>query len=228
MRYAAVLFDLDGTLVDSIPDINGMLSDLGYTTLSSQQISTFLGKGMDHLIDLALKEVNHGNASTVEDFALARTLFSKHYHLELEQSTSILFPGVLEGLDIFKAAGCRLAVVTNKPIEFVPALLQQMGIASYFEVVLGGNSCAEKKPHPLPFLHACELLGVTPAESLVIGDSGNDSIAARRANIDVLILPYGYNEGKNVQTLDCDGIVSSIVEAAQWAAAPKTTTKQRK
>lgn len=125
---------------------------------------------------------------------------------------------MIDGLEAFKAAGCRLAIVTNKPIEFVPALIEQMGIASYFEVIVGGNTCAEKKPHPLPFLYACEQLGIAPSDALVIGDSSNDSIAARRANIDVLIVPYGYNEGKSVQTLDCDGIVSSIVEAAQWAA----------
>ena len=81
----------------------------------------------------------------------------------------------------------------------------------------------KKKPHPMPFLYACEKLGVSPADALVIGDSGNDSIAARQAGIDVLLVPYGYNEGKDVQDLDCDGIVFSIVEAAQWAAQPNTT-----
>lgn len=95
-----------------------------------------------------------------------------------------------------------------------------MGIDAYFEVVVGGNTCSEKKPHPMPFLYACEQLGIAPNEALVIGDSSNDSIAARQAGIDVLIVPYGYNEGKSVQTLDCDGIVSSIAEAAQWAAQP--------
>lgn len=229
MRYRAVLFDLDGTLVDSIPDIatgiNGMLSAMGYPTLSTQRISTFLGKGMDHLIHLTLAEVNPEKKSTDDEFTTARTLFSKHYHAALEPSTSVLFPGVIEGLDAFKAANCLLAVVTNKPIEFVPALLKQMGIDSYFEVILGGNSCTEKKPHPMPFLHACDLLGVAPTDALVIGDSSNDSIAARRAGIDVLILPYGYNEGKNVQTLDCDGIVSSIVDAAQWAAKPNNNSQ---
>ena len=222
MRYSAILFDLDGTLVDSVPDIansiNAMLTDMGYATLSTERISTFLGKGMDHLIWLVLLEVNQGVDPSLDKYEQGRQLFAKHYHLYLENSVSTVFPGVIEGLELFKAAGCKLAIVTNKPSQFVPGLIQQMGLDSYFELLIGGDTCAEKKPHPMPFLHACEQLGVLPSQALVIGDSGNDSVAARRANIDVLIVPYGYNEGKDVQTLDCDGIVSSMVEAAQWAA----------
>ena len=222
MRYSAVLFDLDGTLVDSIPDIaggiNAMLLEMDLPQIPAQRLSTFLGKGMDHLIWLALAEFSKEDEPSPESYDLARTLFKKYYHEQLTHTVSTVFDGVIDGLEAFKAAGCRLAIVTNKPIEFVPALIEQMGIASYFEVVVGGNTCAEKKPHPLPFLYACEQLGIAPSDALVIGDSSNDSIAARRANIDVLIVPYGYNEGKSVQTLDCDGIVSSIAEAAQWAA----------
>lgn len=224
MRYSAVLFDLDGTLVDSIPDIaggvNAMLREMGFEELSPQRISNFLGKGMDHLIWLSLGVYYPDAPPSPEDYDRARALFSKHYHSQLETSVSTLFDGVIKGLDAFKAAGCRLAVVTNKPIEFTPTLLQQMGIDAYFEVVVGGNTCSEKKPHPMPFLYACEQLGIAPNEALVIGDSSNDSIAARQAGIDVLIVPYGYNEGKSVHNLDCDGIVSSIAEAAQWAAQP--------
>lgn len=224
MRYSAVLFDLDGTLVDSIPDIaggvNAMLREMGFEELSTQRISTFLGKGMDHLIWLSLSVYYPDASPSSDDYDQGRALFAKHYHSQLENSVSTLFDGVIEGLDAFKAAGCRLAVVTNKPIEFAPTLLKKMGIDAYFEVVVGGNTCPEKKPHPMPFLYACEQLGITPSQALVIGDSSNDSIAARQAGIDVLIVPYGYNEGKSVQTLDCDGIVSSIAEAAQWAAQP--------
>lgn len=225
MRYRAVLFDLDGTLVDSIPDIaqavNHMLEEMGHPTLSPQKISTFLGKGMDHLIWLALNELTDAPAPAPEDYQKGRELFAKHYDLQLQQPSSTLFDGVKEGLDAFQAAGCQLAIVTNKPIEFVPALIQHVGIDHYFTCLVGGNTCEEKKPHPMPFLYACEKLGVTPAEALVIGDSSNDSIAAREAGIDVLIVPYGYNEGQSVQKLDCDGIVSNISEAAQWAAQPK-------
>lgn len=228
MRYSAVLFDLDGTLVDSAPDlagsVNGMLQDLQLPKLSTEKISTFLGKGRDHLLKLSLNEATqkqNGNQTCNIAFEKAIDLFNKHYHHHLEDSISVLFDGVEDGLKIFQQAGCQLAVVTNKPIEFVPQLLEQVGIKDYFEILVGGDTCAQKKPHPMPFLYACEQLGVDPHHALVIGDSGNDSIAARQAGIDVLIVPYGYNEGKSVQTLDCDGIVSTIVEAAQWAAQPK-------
>lgn len=220
MRYAAILFDLDGTLVDSIPDIansiNVMLQQFDQPPLSTERISTFLGKGIDHLIQLSLQEVGKEQL-----FDAAKTSFTKHYLWQSANSVSTVFDGVVDGLEAFKAAGCQLAVVTNKPIEFVPLLLEQMGLASYFDLLVGGNTCAQKKPHPMPFLYACEQLGVAPHQALVIGDSGNDSLAARAAKIDVLIVPYGYNEGQDVQILDCDGIVSSIAAAYQWAAQPK-------
>lgn len=225
MRYSAVLFDLDGTLVDSVPDIahsiNHMLSDLGHPTLSAEHISLFLGKGMEHLIWQVLLEVNEGLTPSATDFEKAKTLFAKHYLWQSAHSVSTVFEGVRAGLEAFKTAGCKLAVVTNKPIEFVPLLLQQMDLAKYFELLVGGDTCEQKKPHPMPFLYACEQLRVLPSEALVIGDSSNDSIAARQAGIDVLIVPYGYNEGQSVQSLDCDGIVSNIAEAAHWAAQPK-------
>lgn len=225
MRYKAVLFDLDGTLVDSIPDIatstNAMLTDLGLQTLSEKRISTFVGRGTDHLIWLSLQHVTQLSTPAPELWQQAKHSFAQHYTAQTQASVARVFPGVLEGLQLFKEAGCQLALVTNKPFQYVPDLLQLMQLEPFFEVVIGGDTCAEKKPHPLPFLHACTLLGVDPSAALVIGDSSNDSVAARRAGIDVLIVPYGYNEGKNVQDLDCDGIVSTIVAAAHWAAQPK-------
>ncbi len=227
MRYKAVLFDLDGTLVDSIPDIangtNAMLADLGFTALSETLISTFVGQGTDHLIWLSLQHVTESNHTDPELLLRAKQSFAHHYSAQTKASVARVFPGVIDGLKLFQQAGCQLALVTNKPIQYVPDLLQLMQLDHFFEVVVGGDTCPEKKPHPLPFLHACSLLGVDPSAALVIGDSSNDSVAALAAGIDVLIVPYGYNEGKDVQDLDCDGIVSSIVAAAHWAAQPKMT-----
>lgn len=228
MRYKAVLFDLDGTLVDSIPDIaqgtNLMLHDLGFPSLSVDLISTFVGQGTHHLIDLCLKQVTEQSTIDPDLQQQARILFAQHYDHQTKNSISQVFPDVIAGIEKFQKAGCLLAVVTNKPMQFVPDLLRLMHLDHYFDLLVGGDTCAEKKPHPMPFLYACEKLGVLPAQALVIGDSGNDSVAARRAGIDVLLVPYGYNEGKDVQDLDCDGIVSSIVAAAQWAAQSNTTS----
>src|SRR5690606_29248617 len=131
-------------------------------------------------------------------------------------------PGVLEGLQAFKDAGYKLAIVTNKPTEFTLPLLERTGIAAFFDGVVCGDTCEQKKPHPMPFLHACSLLGVQPGQALAIGDSVNDALAARAAGIPVLAVPYGYNEGMNVRNLPVDDIVTSIAEAARWAANRKT------
>ncbi len=226
MRYKAILFDLDGTLVDSIPDIahstNSTLMALGLEPLSQDLISTFVGKGTDHLVALSLQHATASQASA-QLIERAQGIFAQHYQTRTQSSLARVFPGVIEGLRLFQKAGCQLALVTNKPIQYVPDLLQQMRLDAFFDLLVGGDSCAQKKPHPMPFLYACEQLKVDPSEALVIGDSSNDSLAAQQAGIDVLLVPYGYNEGKKVQDLNCDGIVCSIEAAAQWAASSNTT-----
>ena len=220
MQYKAVLLDLDGTLVNSIPDIaaatNHMLLALGRPEQSLELITSFVGKGTDVLVQRALR---HGQNEVELDEQLyqeARSLFAQYYEQSNGQQ-SALYEGVFEGLSAFKAMGCKLAVVTNKPIGFTHPLLKAVGLTPYFDLVVGGDTTPQKKPHPLPFLYACEQLGLEPADCLVVGDSGNDALAARAADMDVLVVPYGYNEGINVQTLDVDGIVSSIADAAKWA-----------
>lgn len=223
MRYSTVLFDLDGTLVDSIPDlthsINAMLLELGYTAVSEDTVRHWVGKGAEHLVAEALQHASSTPVGTPL-FNQALQLFLQQYHRQNENTVSRLFPQVAEGLELFKQSGYRLAIVTNKPLQFVPSLLQHMGIAHYFELLVGGDTCAHKKPHPMPYLYACEQLGIQPHEALIIGDSSNDSLAARQAGIDVLLVPYGYDAQQRVHTLDCDGIVSTIVDAAHWANTP--------
>src|SRR5690606_15716227 len=140
------------------------------------------------------------------------------YHAVNGDRTRI-FEGVLEGLQAMRAQGLALAVVTNKPTEFTVALLEQTGLGGLFATVVCGDTCQEKKPHPMPVLFACKQLGVQPDEAVLIGDSFNDALAARAAGTFVLAVPYGYNEGRDVTTLDVDGIVATIPEAAAWIAA---------
>lgn len=226
MRYSAILFDLDGTLVDSVADIaaaaNAMLINLNLSTLDVTLITSFVGKGIPNLVERCLNAALKTRSPHPELLALGLDTFLKLYHKQLKQSIARLYPGVQEGLDAFKAKGVKLAIVTNKAIAFVPDILQKAGIAHYFDLLVGGDTCPQKKPHPMPFLYACEQLKVCPSKALVIGDSANDSLAANAAGIDVLLVPYGYNEGKSVQTLKCDGIVLSIKDAATWAATEKT------
>ncbi|NYT82667.1 phosphoglycolate phosphatase [Alcaligenaceae bacterium] len=221
MRFSAVLLDLDGTLLDTIPDLtrasNAMRIELGMDELPISTVATYVGKGTENLVKKLLADNPEGKQPSADETTRALRIFHHHYH-RVNGDEATVYPGVIEGLDAFSDAGSALAVVTNKPTEFTLPLLERMGLASYFSQVVCGDTCARKKPDPMPFLHACELLGAEPAESLAIGDSINDALAARAANMTVLALPYGYNEGMDVRNLPVDDIVMSIAEAAQWAA----------
>ena len=221
MHYQAVLFDLDGTLVDSIHDIaaaaNHMLLALGYDALPTSQITQFVGRGVDALIWQCLLEQIDDSAPDPQLYQQARTVFAKHYQKQLEQTQTPVFDQVIPGLDQFQNAGCKLAVVTNKPIAYTRMILEQTGLAPYFQAVIGGDSCEEKKPHPLPLLFACAELDVTPEHSLMIGDSINDVTAANDAQIDVLILPYGYSPGEPASALPATAHVDDLLAAYQWA-----------
>ena len=129
-----------------------------------------------------------------------------------------LYPDVAAGLDALRAAGIRLACVTNKPHRFAVELLEQYGLADCFGIVLGGDSVA-RKPDPLPMLTACNALGVAPDAAVAIGDSENDALAGRAAGMATLTVPYGYNHGKAIQTINSDGIVDSLLVAARAISA---------
>lgn len=224
MRFNAVLFDLDGTLIDTLPDLadatNAMLIDLGLAELDPAVVGTLVGKGIENLVRRALQA--HGINSDDDNqafFERALNAFLVHYE-RVNGARSQVYPGTLEGLKQFQNAGVPMAVVTNKTSRFAVPLLERTGLLTYFQHVVGGDTCARKKPDPLPFVHACELLGVTPEDTLAVGDSVNDALAARAAGMTVLAVPYGYNEGHSVHDLDVDAIVNTIEHAAQWAQQP--------
>lgn len=219
-HFPAVLFDLDGTLINTIPDLadagNAMRVDLGRAPVAEADIARYVGKGVEHMIACTLE---HGGAPADPALmARAVTRFRDHYR-RLNGRRSRLYPGVAEGLQLFRQTGARLAVVTNKTAEFTPPLLHQMGLDSYFDIIVCGDTCARKKPDPLPLFYACRLLNVDPRTALFIGDSINDAQAARAAGMPMLAVPYGYNEGRPVQQLPANAIVDSLVEGARWAAA---------
>jgi phosphoglycolate phosphatase len=144
------------------------------------------------------------------DEALAR--FAAHYE-RINGTTSAPFPGVLEGLKGLKHL--RLACVTNKAQAFTTPLLERAGLALYFDAVVTSDQVGKRKPDPEPFLHACRMLGVAPAEAVVIGDSANDADAGRAAGCRVFLVSYGYTEGRDISTIPCDGVVASLGEAAE-------------
>lgn len=221
MRFPAVLFDLDGTLIDTIPDIihavNAMCDDLGLEKLSDTTITAYVGRGSDNLVRRVLTHNTDPSLVSEDTLIKALQIFQTRYH-EVNGKYSHLFDGVMQGLQDFAHTGAKLAIVTNKATAFTLPLLRLTGLIDFFDAIVCGDTCTEKKPHPMPVLHACSLLGVAPENTLLIGDSVNDALAARAAKVTVLILPYGYNEGQDVRDLEVDDIVESITDAALWAA----------
>lgn len=215
LRVKAVTIDLDGTLADSIPDLaaaaNGMLRELGRAELPLESIRSFVGKGIPRLVERSLAGAVDGTATAAE-MERALPVFERHY-TGVNGRYSVLYPGVEEGLQALRAMRMPLACVTNKSGRFTVPLLEQLGIARFFEQIIGGDALPQKKPHPAQLLHACKGFGIEPPEMLMIGDSLNDAQAARSAGCPVFCVPYGYNEGQDVRQLDVDAIVPSLIEA---------------
>jgi phosphoglycolate phosphatase len=210
-----VLVDLDGTLLDTVPDLaaacNGMMSDLGLHAVSEKQVSEYVGKGAESLVHRCLTSSLDGKAEA-QLHAKAMLAFGTNYHRTNGQYARV-YDGVIEGLDAMRAKGLKLACVTNKPYEFAEPLLVATKLRHYFEFVQGGDTIAKKKPDPLPMVWAASRLGLPPEQCAAIGDSINDALAGRAAGMLVLMVPYGYNEGRVVLPSDCHAIIPSLAYA---------------
>lgn len=212
----AVVIDLDGTLLDTAGDLafaaNEMLRELELPQLSLETIRTYIGNGVSRLVKRVLTQDLHAEPD-LDLFGLALETFQKHYGANVSRN-SRPFPGVVEGLERFKTMGMHLACITNKAERFTVPLLRDTGLFDYFDLILSGDSLPKRKPDPLPLLHACKHFGIAPNELLLIGDSLNDTQAARAAGCPVFCVPYGYNRGEPVEKLDLDAIVPTIAAAA--------------
>jgi phosphoglycolate phosphatase len=212
----AVIIDLDGTLLDTAADIhaaiNHMRADLGLAPADAGFVRDSIGKGTEALVRKVLAIDLDADAISAR-FEGAHTAYLRHY-ARTNGEFATLYPGVIDGLEAMKAKDLRLACVTNKPYSLAKDLLKKTGLSSYFEVVYGGDSLSKKKPHPLPMQKACEALDASPEQTVAIGDSSNDAEAARAAGCWVLTVPYGYNHGQPVQEIESDGIVETLLHAA--------------
>ena len=210
----AVLLDLDGTLLDTAPDlaaaVNAMLSGQGLDPLPEGTVRDLIGRGIPHLVEESL--VAAGRPLTCE-LEPALISFGGHY-TRLNGRASRPYPGVVGALERLRAAGLKLACVTNKAAAFTGPLLEKTGLAPLLDAVVSADQVGRRKPHPEPFLHACRLVGVSPDKAVVIGDSANDAEGARAAGCRVLLVSYGYSEGRDVRELDSDGVVATFAEAA--------------
>ncbi len=209
----AVLFDLDGTLLDTAQDLtvaaNAMLAEYGRAALDLATVRSYIGRGIANLVRRCFG-ADEPPADAVE-------VFRRHYRASNGRQ-AVIYPGVVEGLRAMQALGLRLACVTNKAGAFTQPLLEAAGLDHWFEFTVSGDTLARAKPDPLPLLHICEHFGIAPHEALMIGDSLNDVKAARAAGCPVICVPYGYNEGAAVRASDCDAIVPSLEAAARLLA----------
>lgn len=221
-RLVAVLIDLDGTLMDTAPDlaaaVNRMRRDFGLTELPISRITAFVGKGADILIHRALTDDLNGHVEA-SLHARARTIFYRHYH-EVNGLETVVFDLIPEALRMMLDAGLKLACVTNKPREFTIPLLDRLQLASCFSAIVAGDDVKETKPHPDLLLTACDRLGVETRTALMIGDSINDVLAARAAGMRTVLVETGYNEGESVAALKeepgVEAVVPTLFEAAQY------------
>ena len=207
----AVLFDLDGTLIDSAPDLADALDEtmrrLGRPAYGEETVRRWIGNGATTLVARALsgsREIDPDLDAALLQEALE--LFMAAYRRRLCERTR-LYPGVRETLDALTKRALPMAVVTNKPSAFVAPILEALAIARYFPFALGGDALPRKKPHPMPLLHACERLGVPPERTVMVGDSSNDILAAKAAGMRSVGVRWGYNYGEDIAAYTPDAVI---------------------
>lgn len=213
-RPKMILIDVDGTLVDSVPDlafcIDAMMERLGRPPYGEAVVRNWVGNGVERLVRRALIGQLDGEPDQA-DFERAFPIFVKLYR-ENTSGRSHLYPGIREGLDYLRDAGYPLGSVTNKAAQFTEPLLRDLGVRDYFDIVISGDTLPRKKPDPLPLLHAAEHFGVAPETALMVGDSVSDVKAARAAGFAIVCMSYGYNHGIDIRTAEPDTVIDSLTE----------------
>ncbi|MEI6898002.1 MAG: phosphoglycolate phosphatase [Psychromonas sp.] len=206
-----ICFDLDGTLVDSVPDLrlalNAMMDDFKLPHCQDEQIKTWIGNGLPKLVERALLHV--GNQQITQQTAFS--CFEKHYRHYIN-SASCLYENVVETLHALKKKGYQIALITNKAEQFLPALLQHFKMSDYFDLVIGGDTLAKNKPDPMQVDFACSHFGVQKMQAVMVGDSKNDILAGQNAGLISIALTYGYNYGEPVSLLNPDHIIDQFDE----------------
>jgi phosphoglycolate phosphatase len=213
-RPRMVLIDVDGTLVDSVPDllycVNEMMQSLGLDTRGEEAVRTWVGNGVEMLVKRSLANDLSG-ACDADLLAKALPIFEDLY-ADNTSKRSALYPGVVEGLDWLRMQGLRVGCVTNKAERFTQPLLHDLGIADRFELIISGDTLSVKKPDPGPLLHGAKFFGVEPQDALMIGDSISDVKAARAAGFRILCMSYGYNHGEDIRDYHPDAVIDSMAE----------------
>ena len=215
-QVRAVLFDLDGTLLDTAADItralNLALAEQQSAPFGVERVRELIGRGAPVLIQRVIARLSPRPWPVDPVLLLQRFYFHYDRMHEGQEFQARAYPGVEEGLAQLHARGLRVGVVTNKARYAAAALLVHLNLSAWVDVIVGGDTAEHRKPHPQPLLHACTELGVAPAEALMVGDSTTDVLAARAAGMRIVCVPYGYNEGVDPRTLECDAFIDSVAE----------------
>ncbi len=207
-----IAFDLDGTLIDSVPDlavgVQRALQDVGLAQPSEAQVRDWVGNGAQVLVERALTWAlgERPEAALQQNGYEA---FMRHYGAAPNAWTT-LYPGVSEALHALREAGFALALITNKPERFIAPILDHFGLLALFTLTVGGDSLSEKKPSPVPLIHVAQALDIAPSASVMVGDSRHDIAAGKAAGFATVALPYGYNHGEPIAQSQPDLLVSSL------------------
>ena len=211
-----VLFDLDGTLLDTASDIaqavNLMCADYGLDPFPVAAVALMIGRGSPILVERVAAA--RGRTLTESEHAAMVGRFFHHYGELEEENRSVAepYPGAADALRRLHDAGLKIAVVTNKYHRFASALLNRLNLSQWVDIIVGGDTCQRRKPDPQPLLFACQSLHFAASQALMVGDSINDVLAARAAGIPVICVPYGYNEGQDPRTLECDVMIETLAD----------------
>jgi phosphoglycolate phosphatase len=204
-----VLFDLDGTLIDSVKDIasavNVTRKHYGLEPLPVAVVRTYVGNGVLVLLE---KSLGAGDPQKIQE---AYEIFKAYYRVHSADETQA-YPGAFELLDFLKKKNVKMGIVSNKPQEFTDFVLKKLNLAPYFGIAFGPEATPNRKPHPEPLLTALKQLGVSPSEAVMIGDSTVDIQAARAAHLKVGVLTHGYSQREDLNALDPDWMVDSLLE----------------
>jgi phosphoglycolate phosphatase len=213
-----ILIDVDGTLVDSVPDlaycVDEMQKSLHLPVRGEAAVRQWVGNGVERLVKRALTNTMEDEPEA-ELYQKGLSVFRDLY-AENTSKRSHLYDGVETGLNYLKAEGYRLGCVTNKAGEFTLPILRDLGIQDYFEVIICGDDTPRKKPDPLPLLTAAERLSVAPQQSLMLGDSQSDVKAARAAGFQIICMSYGYNHGEDIRSFNPDAVLDSFAELSEY------------
>ena len=213
-RPQMILIDVDGTLVDSVPDlaycVDRTMEAIGREPWGEATVRNWVGNGVERLVRRALTGSLDGEPSD-EEFERAYPIFLECY-AENTSKRSVLYPGVKEGLDYLKEQGYPLGCVTNKAEQFTLPLLQDLGVYDYFGIVVAGDTLPQKKPDPTPLLYAAEFFSAEPTQCLMVGDSVSDVKAARAAGFRIYCMSYGYNHGEDIRNYHPDAVLDSMAE----------------